>query len=142
MQVEFSRVESLLQLVAEEGIETLEVETSQFVIRIQRQDGVPIAVPADTAQAVADDVACVAATDARQVRAPVDGVFYRAASAGGEPLCETGTRVAPGAPLGIIEAMKIMNQIVADCEGSVAKVLATDGEMVRQGQPLFIITRG
>ncbi|ATA25315.1 acetyl-CoA carboxylase biotin carboxyl carrier protein subunit [Brenneria goodwinii] len=138
MPVEYSRVESLLQLVAEEGIETLELETTQFFIRIQRQAAEPTAMPLDTAPS---DLG-VAATDVQQVCAPVDGVFYRAASAGGTPLCEVGGRVTHGAPLGIIEAMKIMNQIMADGEGCVAEVLAADGEMVRQGQPLFIITRG
>lgn len=135
MPVEYTGIASLLQLVAEEGIETLELDTTQFSIRIQRQSAVPWPeLSADPDEATRGSVT--------QVCAPVDGVFYRAASVGGAPLCETDTRVARGAPLCIIEAMKIMNQIEADCAGCVTEVLVADGDMVRQGQPLFNIARG
>jgi acetyl-CoA carboxylase biotin carboxyl carrier protein len=142
MQAEYSRITSLLQLVAEEGIATLEFESSQFSIRIQRQSTEPSAMPLPVLPAQAHEVTSVALPGVTQVCAPVDGLFYRAASEGGTPLCEVGTVVMRGAPLCIIEAMKIMNQIEADCAGCVTDVLVADGNMVRQGQPLFNITRG
>lgn len=150
MQVEFGAVQSLLQLVAEEGIEALELETAQFCINIRRQPaGAGAMVPPAVAAGVDGDAAAAPdrATQAGgaggvKVCAPVDGVFYRAASAGGAPLCEAGMHVVRGDALGIIEVMKIMNQIMADCDGHVAEVLVADGEAVRQGQPLFILAEG
>ena len=47
--------------------------------------------------------------------------------------------VKKGQVLGIVEAMKLMNEIVAECDGTVEKVLAENGEMVEYGQPLFCI---
>jgi acetyl-CoA carboxylase biotin carboxyl carrier protein len=73
------------------------------------------------------------------VTAPLVGVFYRASGPGQDPFVEIGAQVRAGDQLGIIEAMKMMNEVTADVSGSVVAIHATDTDVVEFQQPLFTI---
>jgi acetyl-CoA carboxylase biotin carboxyl carrier protein len=73
------------------------------------------------------------------VRSPMVGTFYRASAPGAKPLVEVGQEVKEGDPICIIEAMKIMNEIDADKDGTVTKILAENGQAVEFDQPLLVI---
>lgn len=75
------------------------------------------------------------------IKAPLVGIFYSAPSAGGENYVNVGDTVVKGQTLAIIEAMKLMNEIVSDKNGIIEKVLVENGQMVEYGQPLFVIER-
>ncbi|MDG4786819.1 acetyl-CoA carboxylase biotin carboxyl carrier protein subunit [Micromonospora sp. WMMD1102] len=75
----------------------------------------------------------------RTVLAPMVGTYYQAAEPGGAPFVEVGDKVEPGQVVGIVEAMKLMNEVVADQGGRVAEVLVRDGEPVEFGQPLVAL---
>jgi acetyl-CoA carboxylase biotin carboxyl carrier protein len=73
------------------------------------------------------------------VTAPLVGTFYRSPEPGAKPFVEVGDLVESGQEVGIIEAMKIMNRIVADVSGKVVELLVDDGAMVEFGQPLMLL---
>ncbi len=73
------------------------------------------------------------------VKSPIVGTFYRAPSPESPPYVEVGSHVKKGDTLCIIEAMKIMNEIEADTEGKVVRILVDNGQPVEFGQPLFLI---
>lgn len=73
------------------------------------------------------------------VRAPLVGTFYTAPSPGAEPFVRVGDEVEPGQTLGIVEAMKLMNPIVADSAGVVAEVRVGDAESVEYDQVLLVL---
>jgi acetyl-CoA carboxylase biotin carboxyl carrier protein len=73
------------------------------------------------------------------VRAPLVGTFYSAPSPGAEPFVRVGDEVESGQTLGIVEAMKLMNPIVADSAGVVAEVRAGDAESVEYDQVLLLL---
>ena len=73
------------------------------------------------------------------VRAPMVGTFYRAPSPDAEPFVQEGQRVKKGDVLCIIEAMKLMNEIEAEYDGVVEKILVENAQPVEYGQPLFVI---
>jgi acetyl-CoA carboxylase biotin carboxyl carrier protein len=73
------------------------------------------------------------------VRAPMVGTFYASASPGAPAFVSVGTRVKAGDPLGIIEAMKMFNQLEADVAGTVLAIVAENGQPVEFDQPLFVI---
>jgi acetyl-CoA carboxylase biotin carboxyl carrier protein len=73
------------------------------------------------------------------LNAPLVGVFYRSKSPGAAPFVEVGDRVEPGKQVAIVEAMKLMNEVVADRAGVITAVHAEDGAVVEYGQPLFTI---
>lgn len=100
------------------------------------------ATPAAAAPAAAEQKQSPAAAEevvGEQVLAPLVGTFYNASSPDAEPFVKVGDTVKQGQVLGIIEAMKLMNEIECEYDGVVAAVLAENESMVEYGQPLFVI---
>lgn len=73
------------------------------------------------------------------VKAPIVGVFYTAASPGEAPFVRVGQKVKAGDPIGIIEAMKVMNEIVAPKSGIVETIFVKDKAYIEYDQPLIEI---
>ncbi|MEU8087882.1 biotin/lipoyl-containing protein [Micromonospora sp. NPDC049101] len=73
------------------------------------------------------------------VPAPLAGTFYRAPEPSAAPFVLAGDMVGRRTQVGIIEAMKLMIEVLADAEGSVVDVLVGDGELVQHGQPLMVL---
>ena len=73
------------------------------------------------------------------IKSPMVGVFYSAPSPESEPFVTRGTKVKKGDTLCIIEAMKLMNEVVAERDGEIVEVLPKSGELVEFGQVLFRI---
>ena len=73
------------------------------------------------------------------VKSPLVGTFYAAPSEDAEPFVKVGDTVKKGQTVAIVEAMKLMNDIESDFDGTVAEILVENGEMVEYGQPLFRI---
>ena len=75
----------------------------------------------------------------RSVRSPMTGTFYRSAAPGEKDLVSIGDNVAVGQVLCVIEAMKMLNQVEAETNGRLVKVLVENAAPVEQGQPLFVV---
>lgn len=73
------------------------------------------------------------------VKAPLVGTFYNAASPENPAFVKVGDVVKKGQTLGIIEAMKLMNEIESEFDGVVEAILIENEQMVEYGQPLFVI---
>ncbi len=89
--------------------------------------------PAPVLTAANEDV------DFAVIKSPIVGTFYRAAEPGAKPFVEVGQDVRKGEVLCIIEAMKLMNEINAECDGQVVKVYVENGQAVQYGERLFAI---
>ena len=77
------------------------------------------------------------ADDLHVVKSPIVGTFYAAPSPEADPFVKVGAKVNEGTVLGIIEAMKLMNEIESDVAGEVVKVFIENGSPVEYGEPLF-----
>ncbi len=75
------------------------------------------------------------------VKSPIVGTYYEAPSPGTPPFVKVGDTVKEGQVLCIIEAMKLMNEIEAEVDGVIAKMLVGNGSPVEYGMPLFSIRR-
>jgi acetyl-CoA carboxylase biotin carboxyl carrier protein len=153
--LDIRKVKKLIELLEESGIAEIEIKEGEEAVRISRMPTGPVVshvapqyLPAPVAAApVAAAPAAVAAAPAAPVRgakehvvtAPMVGTFYGSASPGAKPFVEIGTEVKEGQVLCIIEAMKMMNQIESDKAGKVTAIMATNGDPVEFGQPLFVI---
>ena len=73
------------------------------------------------------------------VKSPLVGVFYEAPSEGAEPYVKVGDSVKKGQVLGIVEAMKLMNEIECEYDGTVVEISVQNGDTVEYGQTLFVI---
>jgi len=155
--LDIRKVKKLIELLEESGIAEIEIKEGEEAVRISRMPtgGVvthvqPAIMQAPAAAAPAAPVAAApaagapAAAAARRssehvVSAPMVGTFYASASPGAKPFVEIGTEVKEGQVLCIIEAMKMMNQIESDKAGKITAIMATNGDPVEFGQPLFVI---
>lgn len=97
------------------------------------------AAPAAVAEPAAPAASAPVASGATEVCAPMVGVFYVAPSPGAEPFVHVGSKVKKGETLCILEAMKLMNEVVAECDGEIAEICANDGDLVEYGRVLFRI---
>jgi len=104
--------------------------------------GVPIAAPAQAPPAASPEPAPPAAAPEQtlhEVKSPIVGTFYESPSPGAPPFVKPGDQVEVGQVLCIVEAMKLMNEIESDVAGEVVKRIASSGQPVEYGQPLFAI---
>ena len=152
--MDIRKVKKLIELLEESGIAEIEIKEGEEAVRISRMPTGPVVqhmapsyAPAPMAAApVAAAAAPVAApvpaprgAKEHVVTAPMVGTFYGAASPGAKPFVEIGSEVKEGQVLCIIEAMKMMNQIESDKAGKITAIMATNGDPVEFGQPLFVI---
>lgn len=80
-----------------------------------------------------------AAEAKKEIKAPLVGIFYQASAPGEKPFVEVGQKVSKGDVVGIIEAMKVMNEITAQEDGIVEEILVSDATMVEYDQVLFTL---
>jgi acetyl-CoA carboxylase biotin carboxyl carrier protein len=102
------------------------------------QTGAPaVGTPASAAGSVSGSAE--AEEKLHEVKSPIVGTFYESPSPGAPPFVKVGDQVEVGQVLCIVEAMKLMNEIESDVAGEVVKRIATTGQPVEYGQPLFAI---
>jgi acetyl-CoA carboxylase biotin carboxyl carrier protein len=156
--MDLRKLKTLIDLVSDSNISELEITEAEGKVRIikgsapgappagfaagyaaaQGVTQAPAAPAAPVAVAPVAPVAEVPNTD-KVVKSPMVGTFYRSASPGAKAFAELGDQIKIGQPVCIIEAMKIMNEIEADAEGKVLRILCENGQAVEFGQPLFIL---
>lgn len=152
--MDLRKLKTLIDLVSESNVSELEITEAEGKVRIVKSGGnvvqqfvaapvqaapVQAAAAPAVAAAPAAEQAAPAAVAGHQVKSPMVGSFYRAASPGAKPFVEVGDTVKEGDTLCIIEAMKILNEIEADKSGTVTRILADNGQAVEYGQALFVI---
>lgn len=116
------------------------VKAGGLEIEIQRQAGAVVAIPAaPTVGAAPSTPTPGLAAGVVAIVSPLVGVFYRASSPGAKPLVQVGDTVERGQKVAIIEAMKLMNDVISDCRGIVLEILVEDATPVAYEQQLMLV---
>jgi acetyl-CoA carboxylase biotin carboxyl carrier protein len=153
--MDLDKLKALLALMDENDILELEIEEDDFRVRLKKEErnpaasgqvqvfagqggGAPVPAAAPAAAPAAEGEAGLP-DNVEEFTAPLVGTFYRAAKPGAEAFVKEGDTVDADTTLCIIEAMKVMNEIKAECEGVISKILIENGESCEYGQPLFLI---
>lgn len=153
MRVDSALVRELAELLAANDLSEIEVEDGDRKIRVRREltvTAAPLAYAAPIAQAPAAVSAADAATAAAQieadaqpkgdiVRSPMVGTAYLSAEPGSKSFAVPGQAVKEGDTLLIVEAMKVMNPILAPRSGTVTQVMISNAQPVEYDQPLLVI---
>ena len=95
------------------------------------------AVPSPAAAPAAPTAAGAAAPSGTFVNAPLTGIFYAAATPGADPMIAVGQTISVGQPIGLIEAMKLFNEIKSDKAGRVVRIVAENGRLVKSKSPII-----
>lgn len=158
MQLDHDQLRQLLALLGESDIQELRLEGDDFRLEVRRNlpavaqpltvlqapaavaPAVPAAAPAPVpAPSAPPPPAAAARGDLQAITAPMVGTFYRSPAPGEAPFVELGSRVTPGQPVCILEAMKLMNELESEVGGEVVEILVENGTPVEFGQVLMRI---
>ena len=150
-------IKQILEMMREHELAEFELEREGVTLRLRKNTGSqwaggamppmnfvpapaaaphPAAMPPPPAAPVleaAEDV------EVAIVKSPIVGTFYRAPEPGAKPFVEPGQMVKKGQVLCIIEAMKLMNEITAECDGELVKAYVENGQAVQYGERLFAL---
>ncbi len=159
--IDLAFVESLIKALDESSLDTVELERGGTKIRLSKSAAAPLVsaptpgmypgmgqlfpgtvgtdpVSTTPAQTEAEVVAAVP-DGLLEVVSPMVGTYYSSPAPDAEPYIEVGQRIREGTVLCIIEAMKLMNELESEVEGTVAKILVENAQPVEYGQVLFLI---
>ena len=152
--MDLRKLKKLIDLVEESGISELELTEGEESVRISRQGQVvqqpqqytipqqptpPVQNQVPTPTASAEEAEDIVQDAGHALTSPMVGTFYRSSSPEADPYVEVGSSVKKGDTLCIIEAMKLLNEIEADRDGIVKKIMVENAQPVEFGEPLFII---
>ena len=150
--MDIRKVKKLMELLEESGMSEIEIKEGEESVKISRYGNSP--APAQhPIQSFVQQQAPVSSAPTSQtaspneqpqetgqsVTSPMVGTFYSAPSPTAKPFVSIGQKINQGDTVGIIEAMKIMNQIESDQSGTVIEILVNDGEAVEFGQSLIVV---
>lgn len=143
-----TEIRDLIDFIAQTGLNEVDIETSEIKLHVKRSPD--HAVLRDVlAPAPAMTSALVPALEIRsepvppdnaiEIKSPMIGTFYRSAKPGAPPLVSTGDKVKKGTVVGIIEAMKLFNEIESEVSGTIVKVMTENATPVEFDQALFVV---
>ena len=142
------QIRELVKLLEDSKLNFMEITEGDLSIRLEKsakqeilsvpQMAAPAPVTAPVSQASAEAPA-EPANKGTAVKAPMVGVFYAAPSPDEPPYVAVGDSVKKGQVLCIIEAMKLMNEIVAEKDGVITEICLENGQVVEYGQPMFYV---
>lgn len=132
LDILFNQVARLLAILRDSDVQELTLETPGLKVKLRRDAAArrSTEVPRPVNEAP---------PHLATITAPLVGTFYRAPNPGAEPFVSVGQKVEAGQVVGIVESMKVMNEIVSDVGGRVVRILVEDGQPVEFGQPLIEI---
>jgi acetyl-CoA carboxylase biotin carboxyl carrier protein len=139
-------VDLLMPAFEVSGLDELEVEAGELLVRLARPRLAPVAAAPSAPPSVQPAAPAAPVTPygepapgMRFVSAPLTGVWYAAPSPGARPYVQVGTEIGAGSVIGLIEAMKLFNEIKSDVAGKVTRILVDSGTLVKRQQPLLEI---
>jgi acetyl-CoA carboxylase biotin carboxyl carrier protein len=141
--MEIEDLKELIDLLRETDITELQLEKDGTKVRIKRERMLsPMEIQVQRFSSLQEKVAPETAEEETRlitITSPIVGTFYRAPSPEATPFVELGSRVKKGQVLCIVEAMKLMNEIESEIDGTVIKILVENSQPVEYGEPLFLI---
>lgn len=144
-------VREILKLLDESGYDELKLETDTFNITLRqsvRRNGDDSTVRDTDARAAPDDTApesrakpqaVVTGNGVHDIYPPLPGTFYRAPSPGAKPFVEVGSPVSEETVVGLVETMKLMNSVMAGCQGEVIEICQENGALIEASDVLLRI---
>lgn len=156
--METKDIQKLLEFISKTDLDEVNIETDELKLLVKRKSEqatqvvaaapvvaqAPAAAPIATAQPTAPATEAAApaepaASNLIEIKSPMIGTFYRAASPDKPPFVEIGDDISAGKVICVLEAMKLFNEIEAEVSGKIVKVLVEDATPVEYDQPLFLV---
>ena len=145
------KIEKLLTLAKESGLEEVAIEIEDLKLRVRRSPQVKMSsitaaptqidqqIPVTNSSSVASSASSESTSKHITIYSPMIGTFYQSSNPDSPPFVKVGDTIKPGQVICIVEAMKLFNEIEAEQSGTIVKVLAENATPVAYDQPLFLI---
>ena len=155
--MDLDEIKQILELMREHDLAEFELERDSNKVKLRKHSNspqfvaaapavphiayapAPVAAPAPAGGGEAVLTASSEDVDLAIIKSPIVGTFYRSSEPGAKPFADVGQQVRKGQVLCIIEAMKLMNEINAECDGEVVKCYVENGQAVQYGERLFAV---
>ena len=140
--MKFEHLVELIQVVSASDIGEFKYEEEAFKISLKKAKGKGLIVKQSepvSAIAAVQQQKVEKSGDEKVIKSPLVGTFYAAPAENADPFVKVGDSVQTGKVLAIVEAMKLMNEIESEFDGTIQEILVENGEPVEYGQPLFIV---
>jgi acetyl-CoA carboxylase biotin carboxyl carrier protein len=151
-KIDFDEIRKVIALLEEKNLSVLELEVEGFKIKIGRSAPAPAPAPSSVREAAAPGPAAAGEASPpapapapeldktlQLITSPMVGTFYRAPDPTASPFVDIGDVVKKGQTLCIVEAMKLMNEIESDVDGTVVEIFVENAKPVEYGQKLFAL---
>jgi len=158
--MDLNYVRKLVKLLSESAVDEIEIEEEGKKIRVAKNPhpapvyqapfspqvappsppGTP-PLQAPSAEAGTAPPAPAASATLHEIKSPIVGTFYRSPAPDAAPFVQVGSVIRPGSVLCIVEAMKLMNEIEADVDGKIVKIMVENGQPVEYDQTLFLVEK-
>ena len=132
-------VKALLDLAERSDTRQIEIDAGSWRVRILRAAESPAKPPPSSGTGTSAALPHRPATNHHQVLAPLTGIWYDAPTPGAAPYVQTGSHVEVGTVIGLVETMKIFNEISSDARGTVTQVHVRGGDLVQFHTPLISV---
>ncbi|HCJ66250.1 MAG TPA: acetyl-CoA carboxylase biotin carboxyl carrier protein [Elusimicrobia bacterium] len=133
---DWEEIKRVYNFMCQEGLSSLDLAEEEFKIRLKRrQKEKPVLAPITPLPTKKEEKISLPT-----IKSPLTGIFYRAPSAKAQSFVEPGQVVEKGQTICIIEAMKVMNEILADARCRIEKIFVENGHLVLAGQEIFAIS--
>ncbi|BCD68777.1 acetyl-CoA carboxylase biotin carboxyl carrier protein [Nitratiruptor sp. YY09-18] len=151
--MDFKEIKELMRLFDKSGLSRFKLKKGDMEISLQKGSEVAAAASVSAPQPQVQPQASVSASTpttpdhesavkkGEYITSPMVGTFYRAPSPDSPPFVQVGDTVKKGQTIGIIEAMKIFNEIEAEFDCKILEILVEDGQPVEYDMPLFLVER-
>lgn len=148
--MEFEKMIELIKTVSDSNLTQFQIEEDGFKLSmktdkqskvvVQKQESIPKEIQSVAiADAEPAEQKEIKKANGNVVKSPLVGTFYSASSPDSAPFVKVGDTVKKGQVLGIVEAMKLMNEIESEFDGVVKEIQIENEQVVEYGQPLFVI---
>ena len=142
MQQVFKETKELIRAMEGTATSHVRISAGGVTIEVERDGAAFTTTSVPMAASAGGGAVPAAAPGTMALVAPLVGVFYRSGTPGSKPYVEVGDTVERGQVIGIVEAMKVMNEVTSDYRGVVAEILVENGDAVQYEQRLMLIKVG
>ena len=138
-------VKQLYAFMQDNAIDTIEYDQNGLYLRLVKAKPAAVPVPVSSGLPTASGVAQTDVADLQQykevIKSPLMGIFFRGSTPSAPPFVKEGAQVKKGEVICLIEAMKVFNEVRANFDCVITKVLVDNGKPIKQGDALFAIER-
>ena len=138
-KADVNRVRAVLDAMRRNNLSELEVRVGKDRVVVRDPEVItPTSVRGELLDI--DQAAMTSVVSGTPIATPITGIYYASSRPGAEPFVKVGDWISEGTVIGLVEAMKVFNEVVSNKSGSVTDVLVVSGDSVTEGDPLIIVS--